>query len=113
MKASADRIKLVISDFHLSAGKWLPDGRRNPLEDFHQDDRLSELLDHYGGGQYENIDVELIINGDFFDPLAMTTNSSEFPAEVTEAAAVRTFQRISEAHPTVFEALSAFSAREN
>ena len=111
-KAPINRIKLVISDFHLSAGKWLTDGRRNPLEDFHQDDRFFEMLDHYSGGQYETNEVELIINGDFFDPLAVATNSSEFPAEVTEDEAVRKFEHISEAHPTVFEALKRFLKRE-
>lgn len=55
------KIKLVISDFHLSRGRWLADGRRNPLEDFHQDGRFKEFLEYYSTG--------MIINGDFFDPL--------------------------------------------
>ena len=65
------KLKLVISDFHLSRGNWLPDGRRNPLEDFHQDQRLFEMLDHYSSGPHADSDVELIVNGDFFDPLAV------------------------------------------
>src|SRR4051794_761153 len=65
------KIKLVVSDFHLSRGKWLPNGRRNPLEDFHQDVKFKEFLEHYSTDAHADFDVELIINGDFFDPLTV------------------------------------------
>lgn len=113
------KIKLVISDCHLSRGKWLPDGRRNPLEDFHQDQRLLEMLDHYSSGQYADYDVELIVNGDFFDPLAVIPLPDrrshvpylEFPIEVEEEAAVRQFKIIAEGHPIVLKALRLFLER--
>lgn len=113
------KIKLVISDFHLSRGKWLKDGRRNPLEDFYQDDRFEEFLDYYSGGQYGNTDVELIINGDFFDPLAVIPLPGpdgkspllEYPAEVEQAAAVSKFKSILEAHPVTMQALRRFLSR--
>ena len=77
----------------------------------YQDDRFFEMLDHYSGGQYETNEVELIINSDFFDPLAVATNWSVFPAEVTEDEAVRKFEHISGASsPTVFEALKQFTS---
>lgn len=113
------KIKLVISDFHLSRGKWLPDGRRNPLEDFHQDLRLKELLEHYSTGSYAEADVELIVNGDFFDPLAVIPLPDrksrlaylEFPIEVEETAAVRQFKIITEGHPVSIAALRDFMGR--
>lgn len=113
------KIKLVISDFHLSRGKWLKDGRRNPLEDFHQDERFREFLEYYSTGEYTDTDVELIINGDFFDPLAVIplpggkwkNRYAEYPKEVTEEAAVDQFKKIIAGHPVSFEALKDFLAR--
>lgn len=118
--APAKKIKLVISDFHLSRGKWLPDGRRNPLEDFHQDEKFRELLDHYSSGPYALADVELVVNGDFFDPLAVIPlpdptkpggRKYEFPIEVEERAAVDQFRTIVEGHPVSFQALRVFLTR--
>ena len=111
------KLKLVISDFHLSRGKWLPDGRRNPLEDFHQDQRLFEMLDHYSSGPHADSDVELIVNGDFFDPLAVIpvfgqrAKRLEFPIEVEEEAAVKQFRTIFEGHPIAFNGMKLFLQR--
>ncbi len=116
---SQTKIKLVISDFHLSRGKWLKNGRKNPLEDFLQDERFQEMLDYYSSGIYQDADVELIVNGDFFDPLAVVPipekgfkyQSLEYPLEVEEPAAVQKFQMILEGHPVSFDALSEFLKR--
>jgi UDP-2,3-diacylglucosamine pyrophosphatase LpxH len=113
------KIKLVISDFHLSRGKWLPDGRRNPLEDFHQDDRLSEFLEYYSTGDFQDADVEWVINGDFFDPLAVMPpdlslnelRKLEFPIDVEEGAAVRQIETILKGHPVTVSAMRGFLAR--
>lgn len=113
---SSHKIKLVISDFHLSAGKWLANGKRNPLEDFHQDERFQEFLEHYSSGIYENADVELIVNGDFFDPLAVIPIPDgdeklaplDYPLEVEESAAVEKFSIILENHPIAVRALQTF-----
>lgn len=112
--AQSSKVKLVISDFHLSKGKWLPNGKRNPLEDFHQDDRFKEFLEYYSSGSYADSEVELIINGDFFDPLAVVPAQAgylEYPLEVEEPAAVDKFKKILEAHPVVVAALKAFFQR--
>ena len=109
----------MISDFHLSRGKWLKNGRKNPLEDFHQDDRFQEFLEITAPGVYSEADVELIVNGDFFDPLAVipipdketTWAILEYPLEVEEPAAVQKFKTILEGHPISFEALKTFLAR--
>jgi UDP-2,3-diacylglucosamine pyrophosphatase LpxH len=117
--AQGSKIKLVISDFHLSRGKWLKDGRRNPLEDFHQDEKFKELLEYYSMGAYADADAELIVNGDFFDPLAVIPlpekgkrfKALEFPLEVQESAAVQKFRTILEGHPVSVGALQSFLAR--
>ena len=114
-----NKLKLVISDFHLSRGKWLPDGRRNPLEDFHQDEKLKELLEHYSTGHFADADVELIINGDFLDPLAViplpdeksSHGGNEFPIEIEELAAVKQYEKIIQGHPVSIQALKDFLQR--
>lgn len=112
-------IKLVISDFHLSQGQKLPNGTRNPLEDFREDQKFSELLDHYSTGSYATEDVELVINGDFMDPLAVMPASImgqkrfrvEYPKEVLEENAVEKFKIIIRGHPVSFDALKRFLKR--
>ena len=113
------KIKLVISDFHLSRGPWLSDGRRNPLEDFHQDDSFYEFLDYYSSGECTSADVELIINGDFFDPLAVIPVPQageklpplDYPTEVEEDSAVLKFREIMNAHPITMKGLRLFLQR--
>ena len=113
------KIKLVISDFHLSRGPWLADGRRNPLEDFHQDDSFYEFLDYYSSGEFTHADVELIINGDFFDPLAVIPipqageklKPLDYPSEVEEDSAVSKFKEIIHAHPISMKGLKLFLQR--
>jgi UDP-2,3-diacylglucosamine pyrophosphatase LpxH len=113
------RLKLVISDFHLSRGKWLKNGRRNPLEDFHQDERFREMLNHYSTGVHAEYDVELIVNGDFFDPLAVIPLPGpngkmpklEYPLEVQEQPAIAKFQTILEGHPVCVRAFRDFLKR--
>jgi UDP-2,3-diacylglucosamine pyrophosphatase LpxH len=116
---SETKIKLVISDFHLSRGKWLKNGRRNPLEDFHQDEQFRQFLEYYSSGIYSTADVELIINGDFFDPLAVIPLPDpsgkfprlEYPLEVEEPAAVNKMKSILEGHPVSVAALKQFIQR--
>jgi len=117
-EASPAKFKLVISDFHLSRGKWLRDGRKNPLEDFHQDEKFKEFLEHYSTGEFREADVELVVNGDFFDPLAvipipdgLVAKGFEFPIEVEEPAAIQKFELITQGHPIAMEALRSFLGR--
>ena len=69
-KSNFDKTILVISDIHLGAGE-IVNGKRNLLEDFHYDKELIEFLDYYSRGFYSEKEVELIINGDFLDFLAV------------------------------------------
>ena len=65
-KNKVQKVILVISDLHLSAGKMIK-GKRNLLEDFHYDNELIDFLKYYSEGDYKDVAVELVINGDFFD----------------------------------------------
>jgi metallophosphoesterase superfamily enzyme len=95
--SSKKHIKIVISDCHLGAGANLPDGGINPLEDFRKDDKFVEFLDFYSSGEYENANIELVINGDFFDMLQ--TRTSHFPYEILENIAVHKIKLILRGHP--------------
>jgi len=103
-------LKLVISDVHISAGN--PPGEFNPYEDFHHDEVLAEFLEHYSTGEYADRDVELIINGDFLDPLKVDINGV-FPDKITNDIAVQKVSRCLDGHPLVVMALRSFISRPN
>ncbi|HPQ68845.1 MAG TPA: metallophosphoesterase [bacterium] len=103
------KLKLIISDLHLSAGAHMADGSRNLLEDFFDDDILIEFIEHHGGPVYADHQVELVVNGDFFNLLL---DVEDGPHErITEEVAVRQMRRIIEGHAAVFDALKAFCAQ--
>jgi UDP-2,3-diacylglucosamine pyrophosphatase LpxH len=112
-KSKADgvpRLKVILSDLHLSAGLFWG-GERNPHEDFYFDDELCDLLRYFSTGIYGgDYDVELILNGDIFDFLNVPVDG-DFPDVITEDLAVWKLQTILQGHPQVHEALRAF-ARE-
>jgi hypothetical protein len=60
------KLKVVVSDFHLGAGP--PDINYNPLEDFVADEAFSQFLETLRAeSDNDHKEVELIINGDFFE----------------------------------------------
>ena len=69
-KSDVKKTVLVISDIHLGAGAFV-NGQRNFLEDFLFDEELVDFFDYHSKGDYGNRDVEVIINGDFLDLLAV------------------------------------------
>lgn len=99
--------KLIVSDFHLADGQ--PEGELNPWENFHNDDKFAELLRYYSTDYYEDEEVELIINGDFFD-LLQVRYDGEFPVYVTERIAVAKLKAALNGHPIVMRALREFVA---
>ncbi|HHW95952.1 MAG: hypothetical protein ACOX51_11085 [Myxococcota bacterium] len=101
----ATAIKIVFSDVHLGTGEH--PGLANPYEDFRQDDRLAELILHHCQGAYEQIPVEIIINGDFMDLLKIPIGGA-FPLEVDEDIAVEKVRRVIRGHPEVFDAMATF-----
>lgn len=106
------RIKLVVSDFHLGAGHRNPDGSINILEDFFHDREFIEFLEYYSTGKHEKIDVELIINGDFFNLLMIDFEEIDQDV-VTEQVALRRMQKIMEGHLATMNALKFFQSQEN
>ncbi len=106
------KLVLVISDLHLGAGKQVR-GRRNMLEDFHYDAELVDFLHYHSEGDYEQRDVELVINGDFLDFLAVPYVEFFDDEFWSEAAAVEKLRMIMRAHRGVMQALKAFLEKPN
>ena len=106
---SQDKIKLVVSDFHMGAGPRNKDGSINYLEDFVHDDKFVEFLEYYSSGDYENSEVELIINGDFFNLIQIDYEEAD-PDIVTEVTALRRMRKIMDSHNDAMTALKKFEA---
>lgn len=104
------KIKLVTSDMHLSAGRFI-DGVQNPHEDFYFDHEFIEFLEFFSSGNYgDGCEVELILNGDVLDFLNVPI-SGEFPDVVTEDVAIEKLYAILKGHQEVLEAMQAFVAK--
>jgi UDP-2,3-diacylglucosamine pyrophosphatase LpxH len=106
---NTQKVILVISDLHLSAGKMLK-GKRNLLEDFHYDNELIDFLNYYSSGDYADIEVELVINGDFLDFLAVPYVQFYDDEFWSEHAALEKLKMIMKAHRGVLDALKSFLA---
>jgi len=106
-KNDTQKVILVFSDLHLSAGKMIK-GKRNLLEDFHYDSELVDFLTYYSTGDYEDIEVELVINGDFFDFLAVPYVEFYDDEFWSEKAALAKLKMIINAHPEVMDAMNFF-----
>lgn len=111
-KNNIQKAVIVISDLHLSAGKMLK-GKRNLLEDFHFDNNLIEFLNYYSSGDYQEIEVELVINGDFLDFLAVPYVEYFDDEFWSEKAALAKLKMIMEAHTAVLEGLKNFLSIPN
>lgn len=109
-KIEAEKIVLVISDLHLSAGKMLK-GKRNLLEDFHYDSELIDFLNYYCSGDYYEQEIELVINGDFLDFLAVPFVEFYDDEFWSEKAALAKLDMILEAHQGVFKMMRTFLSR--
>jgi len=106
------KVILVISDLHLGAGDEF-DERINPLEDFHADKELVDFIHYYSSGEYQTKPVELIINGDFVDLLAVPMVPFFDDEYWSEKAALQKLELILKAHPEVIEALVHFLSQKN
>jgi UDP-2,3-diacylglucosamine pyrophosphatase LpxH len=106
------KMVLVISDLHLSAGKNIR-GRRNFLEDFHFDRELIDFLIYHSSGLYEEKEVELVINGDFLDFLAVPYVEFFDDEFWSEKAALEKLKIIMKAHRPVLQALKQFLTKPN
>jgi UDP-2,3-diacylglucosamine pyrophosphatase LpxH len=101
-------LRIVVSDLHLGTG--VEQGKRNPYEDFYEDDRFAELLAHYDALAGDQSEIELILNGDFFDLLKVKWNG-RWPTEITEEIATEKLRACLEGHPRFVLALRRFLNR--
>lgn len=102
----------MISDIHLGAGEYI-NGKKNVLEDFHYDQEMVDFLNYFSTGHYSHRSVELIINGDFFDLLAVPYVEYFDDEFWSEEAALEKMKMIVEAHPEVMSALNEFAGNKN
>jgi UDP-2,3-diacylglucosamine pyrophosphatase LpxH len=102
------RLKLVVSDFHLGKGPYRDDGSVNVFEDFRADGKFAEFLDYHCGPEWNGAEVELVVNGDFFNLLSVDLDGRLQDA-ITEAIAVEKTEEIMRGHPGVFDALARFA----
>ena len=105
-------LTLVLSDFHLGKGKFLEDGVINILEDFDEDEKFAEFLDHYSTGTYYFSDVTVVLNGDIFNLIQMDVKGV-FTHLVTEQNTIDMVEEIIEGHPLFFQAIKKFLGRPN
>ncbi len=103
------KLKLVVSDFHLGNGRYRRDGSVNQLEDFQYDEEFIEFLEFYGKPQDQERDVELILNGDFFNMIQLVPEEQTLGI-LTERAAVAKAEAILAGHAELFKALREFNA---
>jgi UDP-2,3-diacylglucosamine pyrophosphatase LpxH len=113
---TVEKVKVIISDCHLSAGKIF-EGALNPHEDFYFDDEMCELFQYFSSGVYGEgpegpVDVELFINGDFLDFLNVP-HHGEFVDAITEEIALNKLDHIIAGHPKVMRALKRFASLPN
>lgn len=107
-----EKLILVISDLHLGAGAVV-EGRRNALEDFHSDQELVDFFKYYSVGDYSGTEVEIIINGDFLDLLAVPFVKCFDDEYWSEKASLEKLELILKAHPEVMEAIENFLKTKN
>ncbi len=108
--ARIKKIKVVISDLHIGKGRVLADGGLNPLEEFNFGEKLVEFIHYYSSGIYRDYEVELIINGDFFNFLQVDYRG-HFLTVITESIALEVMKSMIEGHLRVFKALAEFAAK--
>jgi UDP-2,3-diacylglucosamine pyrophosphatase LpxH len=111
-KSSPSKTIIVISDIHLGAGAFVK-SKRNFLEDFHYDKELVDFLKYYSSGVYQNSDVELVINGDLFDFLAVPYVEYFDDEFWSEEAALDKLKLIIDGHKEVIDELIKFTTLKN
>ena len=111
-KEKIEKTIIIISDIHLGAGDYI-NGHRNYLEDFHYDEDFIEFLNYFSSGTFSNREVELIINGDFFDLLAVPYVEYYDDEFWSEEASLKKLEIILDAHKEVIDALSIFLEKKN
>ena len=102
------KVKLVVSDFHLGKGRTFRDGTQNILEDFVYDREFAEFLNFHRSGSFADADVEVILNGDILNLLQIDhygTHTHLFTERHMDLAV----EKIIAGHPEFFYALKRFA----
>jgi UDP-2,3-diacylglucosamine pyrophosphatase LpxH len=93
----------------MSAGLHF-ESARNPHEEFYFDNEIAEFFEYFSTGKYgDDCEVELIINGDFFDFLNVPYRG-EFEDAITEQFALYKLECIMAGHKKVIQALKKFAS---
>ena len=95
----ADRLVVVLSDIEMGPG--------GPFDDFPHSDFLAEVLLSYGREPFDDLEVDLVFNGDTLD-LLKTPWAGTHPHHITAGVAVGKLGLIIGAHPAFFDALGEF-----
>lgn len=103
---------IIVSDLHLGKGKYLANGQLNILEDFDEDERFVEFLEHYSSGVNYFTDVHLVFNGDIFNLMHLDINDVHTHL-ITEEMTVKMMDDIISGHPIFFQGLRKFLSRPN
>lgn len=103
----AKKFIVVISDLHLGAGQYIS-GKKNLLEDFYHDNELKNFFNHFNRPSYKEKEIEIIINGDFLDFLAIPYVRFFDDEYWSEEASVEKLELIYEGHTEVFKAINNF-----
>jgi UDP-2,3-diacylglucosamine pyrophosphatase LpxH len=101
---------LIVSDMHLGRGRFLSNGKLNVLEDFDEDERFAELLEHYSSGTYYFSEINLILNGDILNLIQLDVDGIHTHL-LREEDIVSQLDGIIKGHPVFFEALRKFAAK--
>lgn len=99
------KLGLVVSDLHLGTGHRK--GQINIYDDFREDERFEQLLDHFSHGEHADTEVHLVLNGDIFDLLKVPVDG-HFPDAITERLSLDKLSQCLQGHPRVIHALTRF-----
>lgn len=103
------RIKIVVSDFHLGAGRQGVNGAINDHEDFVSDRAFVDMLEYYRTAEYADAEVELILNGDTFEFLGLTDPDDPDPDVITARKSLAKVDQIIDGHAELFDAVRTFA----
>jgi hypothetical protein len=100
-QARADRLVVSISDIEMGPG--------GPIDDFPASAFLAEVLASYSRPPFDDLAVDLVLNGDTFD-LLKTPLHGHHPVHVTAEIATAKLNLVLDAHPDFARGVEAFLA---
>ena len=85
----------------------------NNLEDFNNDQELVQFFEYYSSGDYKNQEVEVVINGDFIDFLAVPYVTFFDDTFGAMKQVLKSLKISLNAHSEVFSEMKAFIEVDN